>query len=56
MIGDNIQTDIYGSKLSRIDSALVLTGKNRIKDLKKVKFKPKFILKNLKEVFDSKNC
>ncbi len=55
MIGDNIQTDIYGSKLSRIDSALVLTGKNRIKDLKNVKFKPKFILKNLKEVFDSKN-
>ena len=55
MIGDNLQTDIYGSKLSRIDSALVLTGKNHIKDLKNVRFKPKFILKNLKEAFDSKN-
>ena len=50
MIGDNIKTDIYGSKLSRIDSALVLTGKNKVKDLPTVRFKPKFVLESLKEI------
>ena len=52
VIGDNLNTDIRGSYQLQLDSALVLTGKTKKKDLKKSDYlaKPTYIAKNLKVI------
>ena len=47
-IGDNIKTDIAGSNISGIKSALVLTGKTSRLIAKKSRIKPTYTIKNLK--------
>ena len=52
VIGDNLNTDIYGSSQAGLDSALVLTGKTKLKDVRKSKlpFRPSYTIKNLRSL------
>ena len=52
VIGDNLNTDIYGSSQAGLDSALVLTGKTELKDVRKSKlpFRPSYTIKNLRSL------
>ena len=47
-MGDNLNTDILGSNLSKLKSCLVLTGKTNLATAKKSKIKSDYILNNLK--------
>ena len=47
-VGDNLNTDILGSNLSKLKSCLVLTGKTNLATAKKSKIKSDYILNNLK--------
>lgn len=50
LVGDRLQTDIEMGKRSKIDTLLVLTGETQLKDLKKSKTKPSYILRSVQSL------
>ena len=52
VIGDRLYTDIACGINSNIDTALVLTGEAKKEDIETTIFKPEYIFKNIKELYE----
>lgn len=55
MVGDRVDTDVRAGKLIRADTALILTGITREKDLPNIppELKPTYVFRNLRELVES---
>ncbi len=53
MIGDRVYTDIASGYNAGVDTVFVLSGEGTIVDAHAAKTKPTYIMKNIKEVFES---
>ena len=52
MIGDRLYTDIACGINAKIDTCLVLSGEAQLKDLETTPFKPTFVYKSVKEIYN----